>query len=83
MGKQYKDLKTKQKEKIQGWLYEEFCCVGKKLGRAPGKPQKEQILAAVYNKITDAQIIISLEEVRKYYSSKVARFKKRYEREIA
>lgn len=81
MGKQFRDLKGKQKEKIQGWLYEEFCRLGQENGQVPRKPQNNQILAAVYSKILDAQIAISFEEVRKYFNSKVVRFRKKYERE--
>lgn len=79
MGKQFRNLKAKQREAIREWLFDEFCAVGGQNGRPPGRPQREGIVRAVYGKIEAAGIAISLEEVRQYYTSKISRFRKRYE----
>ena len=81
--KNFSHLKNSQKEKINGWLYEEYSKTWKENGRQPGKPQKEIIINSVYEKIEEAEIWLPLEELYAYYESHINKFRKRYEKSIA
>ena len=78
--KKFSHLKNSQKEKINGWLYEEYEKLWKENGRAPGKPQKEIIINSVYAKIEEAEIWLPLDELCSHYESHINKFRKRYEK---
>lgn len=78
--KKFSQLKNSQKEKINGWLYEEYEKVWRKNGREPGRPQKEIIINNVYARIEEAEILIPLDELYSYYESHINKFRKRYEK---
>ncbi len=80
--KKFSHLKNSQKEKINGWLYEEYCKTWKETGRQPGKSQKEFIIDSVYAKIEEAEIWLPLDELYAYYESHINKFRKRYEKRI-
>ena len=54
--KKFSQLKNSQKQKINGWLYEEYEKLRNENGREPGRPQKEIIINDVYSKIEEAEI---------------------------
>ena len=78
--KKFSHLKNSQKEKINGWLYEEYEKLWRENGRAPGKPQKEIIINIVYAKIEEAGMWLPLGELYSYYESHINKFRKRYEK---
>lgn len=78
--KKFLHLKNSQKEKINGWLYEEYEKLWRKNGRAPGKPQKEIIINNVCSRIEEAEIWLPLDELYSYYESHINKFRKRYEK---
>ena len=78
--KKFSHLKNSQKEKINGWLYEEYSKLWKTNGRQPGKPQKEVIISSVYAKIEEAEIWLPLGELYSYYESHINKFRRRYEK---
>ena len=78
--KKFLHLKNSQKEKINGWLYEEYEKLWRKNGRAPGKPQKEIIINNVCSRIEEAEIWLPLDELYSYYESHMNKFRKRYEK---
>lgn len=78
--KKFSHLKNSQKEKINGWLYEEYEKLWRENGRSPGKPQKEIIINSVYAKIEEADIWLPLGELYSYYESHINKFRKRYEK---
>ena len=80
MGKKFTDLGKAERRIIQEWLFQEYCAVGERRGSAPSRKQQEDIVRVAHNKAAEAGIIISIEEVRRYYGSKESRFKKRFER---
>ena len=74
--KKFSHLKNSQKEKINGWLYEEYEKLWKENGRTPGKPQKETIINNVYARIEEAEIWLPLDELYSYYESHINKFRK-------
>ncbi len=78
--KNFSQLKNSQKEKINGWLYEEYEKLWKENGRAPEKHQKEAIINNVYTRIEEAEIWLPLDELYSYYESHINKFRKRYEK---
>lgn len=81
--KPFSQLKQRQKENINEWLYQEYKKIYVKNGIAPDKRYNEDILDAVYEKINVAEIWIPFGEVRKYFYSRKNKFKKRYEKQIS
>ena len=71
MNKPYSQLKNKQNEKINNWMYEAY----KK--QMTEKLSNEEALQIVYDKIDEAKIWIPTHEVEKKYYSKKNQFKKR------
>ena len=82
MGKRFCDLKKHERARIQIFLFEEFCAMGRRLGRIPTRTQREEILHDAYRSVQEAGIVISLEEVRQYFGTKESRFRKRFVKEI-
>ena len=78
--KRFSHLKNSQKEKINGWLYEEYEKFWRENGRAPGKPQKETIINNVYARIEEVEIWLPIGELYSYYESHINKFRKRYEK---
>ena len=78
--KKFSHLKNSQKEKINGWLYEEYEKLWQENGRTPGKPQKDIIVNKVYSKSEEAEIWLPLGELYSYYELHINKFKKRYEK---
>lgn len=83
MGKRFCDLKKHERVRIQSFLFEEYCAMGRRLGRIPTRTQREEILRGAYRRVQEAGIVISLEEVRQYFGSKESRFRKRLAKEIS
>jgi len=73
-------LKMSQKERICGWLYEEYAKLYDKNKLPPDKRYNDYILNNVYEKISYADIWIPFYELRKYYVSRKNHFRKRYEK---
>ncbi|MBP3761725.1 MAG: hypothetical protein J6I55_09695 [Ruminococcus sp.] len=80
--KNFTDLKMKQREHIQEWLYAETLCFYRDNNRMPNKLDREIILERVCIKIENADIWIPFGEVKKYYLSRLIHFEKRVLREI-
>ena len=81
--KRFSALKNKQKEKINGWLFNEYSKIYDKVGLPPDSRWNSQILEAVYSKIEEAEIWIPYYEVEKYFYSRKTKFKNRYEKRLA
>lgn len=79
--KQFSQLKTKQKEKINEWLYQEYRRVYIQIGRRPDKRHNDEILFAAYKKIEQAKIWIPFGEVKRYFFSKKNTFHRRFTKE--
>jgi hypothetical protein len=58
MNKKFSDLKMKQKDKIIGWVYEEYKKYVIEYDKVPDLLADEQIVEAVIDKINEAQIWI-------------------------
>ena len=56
MNKRFSNLKMKQKDKITGWVYEEYKKYVAEHEKAPDSLADEQIVEAVLDKINEAQI---------------------------
>lgn len=80
--KPFSQLKQKQKEKINEWLYQEYRALYRQIGKVPDARHNDKILFAVQEKIEAAEIWIPLGEVEKYFFSRKTVFRKRYEKEI-
>ena len=80
--KPFSQLKQKQKEKINEWLYQEYRALYRQIGKVPDARHNDKILFAVQEKIEAAEIWIPLGEVEKYFFSRKTAFRKRYEKEI-
>ena len=81
--KHFTDLKMKQRESIQEWLYIETLCFYRNNDRMPNKSEREINIKYVYNRIRTADIWIPYGEVKKYYLSRLIHFEKRILREIS
>lgn len=80
--KQFRNLKQKQKEQINEWLYQQYRNLWIEKGRQPHKQYNEEIVAAVMEHIKKAGIWIPEYEVRNYFLSKKNRYRKRVEKEL-
>lgn len=80
--KPFSQLKQKQKEKINEWLYQEYRALYRQIGKVPDARHNDKILYTVYEKIEVAEIWIPLGEVEKYFFSSKTAFRKRYEKEF-
>ena len=75
--KSFADLKMSQREKIAGWLYEEYLSMFKANGNRYSKRFNGEILSNVYTKIEQAEIWLPYGELERYYYSKKKRFENR------
>lgn len=80
--KPFSQLKQRQKEKINEWLYAEYRRYYEENGSAPDKRCNADILGAVYEKISAAEIWIPFGEVQKFFYSHKNKYRNRYEKEI-
>ena len=55
--KRFNDLKMKQRERIQEWLYTETLCYYQNNDRMPEKSEREVILKCVYDKCFLSRLI--------------------------
>ena len=81
--KPFSQLKQKQKEKINEWLYQEYRALYHQIGKVPDARHNDKILSAVQEKIEEAEIWIPFGEVQRYFFSRKAAFRRRYEKEAA
>lgn len=83
MNKTFNNLKMRQKEKITGWIYEEYKKYVTKNDKIPDKDGDESIIGVVLQKIEEAQIWIPDSEIINYYHEKKAKLQKRLDNEKA
>ena len=81
MNKKFSNLKMKQKDKITGWVYEEYKKYVTEHDKAPDSLADEQIVEAVLDKINKAQIWIPDGEIYDYYRRKKPQLQKRLDNE--
>lgn len=84
-GKEWRNLKQKQKDKISAWLFEEYKRYYQYNGIPAGKNDwnaLSEITDAVYEKIEKAEIWIPYDEVYCQLESKAAHYEKRAMKEI-
>ena len=81
MNKKFSNLKMKQKDKITGWVYEEYKKYVTEHEKAPDSLADEQIVRTVLDKINEAQIWIPGGEIYDYYRRKKPQLQKRLDNE--
>lgn len=81
MNKKSSNLKMKQKEKITGWVYEEYKKYVTGNEKTPDSVADKHIIKAVFDKINEAQIWIPDDEIYSYYYRKKPQLKKRLDNE--
>ncbi|WP_028987553.1 hypothetical protein [Thermicanus aegyptius] len=77
--KTWSHLKERQKVWIAELLRSEYIRLGQKLGHPPQKDKYEIVLNRVYAQIEERGIWIPFGEVRRYFRSKVNRYRKALE----
>ena len=83
MNKKFSNLKMKQKDKITGWVYEEYKKYVTENEKTPDSVADEHIIEAVLDKIHEAQIWIPDDEIYSYYHSKKPHLQRRLDNEKA
>ena len=81
MNKEFRDLKAKQKEKIIGWIYEEYKKYVTENEKIPDVYGDIEIVDAVLDKIKAANIWIPDYEINDYYMRKKSNLQKRLDNE--
>lgn len=81
MNKRFSNLKMKQKDKITGWVYEEYKKYVTEHERIPGGEADDRIIDAVLDKINEAEIWIPAGEIVSYYHRKKPQLQKRLDNE--
>lgn len=81
MNKSFNNLKMKQKEKITGWVYEEYKKYVTENDKIPDDVADYQIIDAVIDKIEKADIWIPGGEIVSYYHRKKPHLQKRLDNE--
>lgn len=81
MNKGFRDLKMKQRDKIIGWIYEEYKKYVTENEKIPDVYGDIEIVDAVLNKIKAANIWIPDYEITEYYTLKKAHLQKRLNNE--
>lgn len=81
MNKTFSNLKMKQKDKITGWVYDEYKRYVTENDRIPNSDADEEIVGVVLEKINDAQIWIPADEIYGYYHRKKPQLQKRLDNE--
>lgn len=79
--KQFRHLKQSQKLKINDWLYQEYRAEWLRQNHQPSKKSDGGIIAAVMEKIWEADIWIPEYEVTKYFQGRKNRYRNRMEKE--
>lgn len=79
--KPFSQLKQRQKEKINEWLYEEYAQVYHKIQKRPDSRHYSDILQTVYDKINDAGIWLPFSELKKYFLAHKNKYSKRCEKQ--
>lgn len=79
--KPFSQLKQRQKEKINEWLYAEYAQVYRKIQKCPDSRYNDDILQTVYDKISGAEIWLPFAELKKYFLSHKNKYDKRYEKQ--
>lgn len=82
MDKQFRNLKQRQKEKINTWLFEEYRRVWLEIGHEPQPRHNRQILSAVREKIEVAGIWIPDGEVERYFYRRKAHYRSRINKQL-
>ena len=82
MNKRFSNLKQKQQQDINDWLYDEYRRIYAEIGMPPDSRHNDDILFAVNEKIEKAQIWLPFSELEKHFIGKKSSYKNRYEREI-
>ena len=75
--KSFADLKMSQREKIAGWLYEEYLSMFKANGNRYSKLFDDEILSNIHTKIELAEIWLPYGKLVNYYYSKKKHFETR------
>ena len=83
MNKKFSNLKMKQKDKITGWVYEEYKKYVTENEKTPDSVADEHIIEVVLDKIHEAQIWIPDDEIYSYYHSKKPHLQRRLDNEKA
>ena len=83
MNKRFSNLKMKQKDKITGWVYEEYKKYVTENEKTPDSVADEHIIEVVLDKIHEAQIWIPDDEIYSYYHSKKPHLQRRLDNEKA
>lgn len=78
----FSNLKERQKQKISGWLLEEYKKAVKAHGAPLGKCEKEYIVDCVYEQIEKCGIWIPYYEVEHYFSSRMVKWNRKYAEEL-
>ena len=81
MNKTFNNLKMKQKDKITGWVYEEYKKYVTEHDKTPDSLADAQIVEVVLDKINEAQIWIPDAEIYDYYRRKKLQLQKRLDNE--
>ncbi len=81
--KKYSQLKQKQKDKIAVWMYEETRKYYERTGKYPIEHHDDEVVDAVYERITDADIWVPYGEVAKHYQGVRTKITRRIRREEA
>ena len=81
MNKSFNNLKMKQKDKINAWVYEEYKKYVAENDRVPDAEADEHIIDVVLDKINAEQIWIQAGEIVSYYHRKKAHLQKRLDNE--
>lgn len=76
--KKWSHLKERQKAWIAELLRNEYMNLAQELGRTLKKGEHEIVLNKVYEQIEKRKIWIPFSEVKKYFSSKVNRYRKSF-----
>lgn len=79
--KPFSQLKQRQKEKINEWLYAEYAQVYRNTQKRPDSRYNDDILQTVYDKINEAEIWLPFSELEKYFLSHKSKYGKRYEKQ--
>lgn len=80
--KSFSDLKRKQQEKINVWLYEEYAKLYEQNGLPPDKKHTNKIVNIVSEKIEASDIWLPVCELEKYYLSRRNHYRRRYEKSM-
>ena len=81
--KKYKELKSRQKNRIAQWIYEGFYEFYKVNGRMPDDAERLQVIRIVYKKLEQLALWVPFEEVCKWFSKKIPGYEQRIMKDMA